>query len=941
MQAPVISDYRGLLFKKVNGRTEFRMKTTVHIISHSHWDREWYMAFEQHRMKLVELIDQSMDLFEKDSTFHSFHLDGQTIVMDDYLEIKPQNRERLKKHISEGRFSAGPWYILQDEFLTSGEANVRNLLVGRKEALQYGEICPVGYFPDAFGNAGQMPQLLKQAGMKAIVFGRGVKPVGFNNEVQGGEYESTYSEMMWESPDGSALPGILFANWYNNGVEIPVEEEAAKAFWDEGLAKAKQFAGTRHLLFMNGCDHQPVQKDLGAAIETARRLYPDIEFIHSDFNTYVDAVSAELKDASTVRGELTSQETDGLFTLVNTTSSHIPLKQMNRVCETALEKEAEPMSVMACLCGKEYQEELLCYSWKKLMQNHPHDSICGCSVDPVNEEIKTRFDKSRQVAKGVFADSMSWMADRIDTKALVQDSDKGIYPFVVFNTTGWSRDGVVSVVVDFERSYGRQLPEQYGEMEELALPAFVLKDAEGTVVDAKIEDAGVRFGYELPDDRFRQPYMARQIKVTFEAKAVPALGYCTYYLEEAAGSAADAAQSLTPADRVMENDFIRVQIHSDGSYSVTEKETGRVYPHIGYYQECGDIGNEYIFVQNPGSVAITTQGTKAQIELAEDEAYRCTYRIIHKLMVPKSADEMLDREHRQCIDLYQRTAGRSRELVELTITTLLSLERSAKGLKVETTIDNTAKDHRIRVMVPTGLQTSTHYADSTFEVVERPNRHKKTWINPSGCEHQQNFVAMSDEKDGILVANFGLYEYEVLPDMDNTIAVTLLRCTGEMGDWGDFPTPNAQLLGTHTAAYEILLFRKEEITDAFTQGHLFQTGLAVSCLASKYGYLSEEEKDAKEKTLPPEKGFFTWSGSGLNLTGFKKKDESSDIIVRFVNETKEAVELTIDKQEWFDRMYRSNVIEENLGEVALEEDSRYHMLVKPFEIFTVGMVSEK
>ena len=109
------------------------MKTVVHIISHSHWDREWYMAFEQHRMKLVDLIDQSMDLFEKDASYKSFHLDGQTIVMDDYLEIKPQNRERLKKHVREGRFSAGPWYILQDEFLTSGEANVRNLLVGRAE----------------------------------------------------------------------------------------------------------------------------------------------------------------------------------------------------------------------------------------------------------------------------------------------------------------------------------------------------------------------------------------------------------------------------------------------------------------------------------------------------------------------------------------------------------------------------------------------------------------------------------------------------------------------------------------------------------------------------------------------------------------------------------------------------------------------------------------
>lgn len=919
------------------------MKTTVHIISHSHWDREWYLAFEQHRMRLVDLIGQTMDLFEKDSSFGSFHLDGQTIVTDDYLEIRPHERERLKKHIGEGRLSAGPWYILQDEFLTSAEANVRNLLAGRQQAMAYGEICPVGYFPDAFGNAGQMPQLLKQAGMKAIVFGRGVKPVGFDNEAQSGAYESMFSEMLWEAPDGSALPGILFANWYNNGMEIPVQERAARRFWDEGLARARQFAGTGHLLFMNGCDHQPVQKDLSAAIETARRLYPDIEFIHSDFNTYVDAVCSEMKNVSKVRGELTSQETDGLFTLVNTTSSHIPLKKMNRVCETALEREAEPMAVLASLCGKRYPEELLCYSWKKLMQNHPHDSICGCSVDAVNGEMKVRFDKSFQVARELFEQGMCWMAERIDIKSLVQEDDRKIYPFAVFNMTGWNRSGVVSAVVDLERSYGRDLAGQYEAMEGLTFPALILKDSRGNELPARIEDAGTQFGYELPDDRFRQPYMARQVKVAFEARDVPAMGYVTYYLEETqAGkdrSRVKKTQSLSPAERIMENEHLLVEIHEDGSYSVTEKERRKCYSNIGYYEECGDVGNEYVFVQNCGGTVITTRGLAAQIELAEKEDYRCSYRITHKLMVPESADERLEREQRQCIGVYERRAGRSQKLTELVITTLLTLERSARGLKVETTINNTAKDHRIRVMIPTGLQSGVHYADSVFEVVQRPNRHGSAWKNPSACEHQQNFTAMDDGKDGILVANFGLYEYEILPDKDNTIAVTLLRCVGEMGDWGYFPTPAAQLLGIHTARYEILPYKSEEAAEAFAEGHLFQTGLAVSSLEAKGGYLTDEEKKEEEKKriLPAKAGFFTWRGRGLNLTCFKKKDGGRDVIVRFVNETREMAELTIDRQEWFKEMYRSNVVEENLGRITPGEDSCYRMSVKPFEIFTVGI----
>ena len=200
------------------------MKTTVHIISHSHWDREWYQSFETHRMKLIELVDNILDKAENDPEFGGFFLDGQVIAIDDYLEIRPEKRAQVEKCIREGKIQTGPWYILQDEFLTSGEACVRNLQVGMQDAEQYGAVGNVGYFPDAFGNAGQMPQVLKQAGMEAVVFGRGVKPIGPNNEVTGGQYESTYSEMMWESPDGTKLPGILFANWYNNGVEIPVDE---------------------------------------------------------------------------------------------------------------------------------------------------------------------------------------------------------------------------------------------------------------------------------------------------------------------------------------------------------------------------------------------------------------------------------------------------------------------------------------------------------------------------------------------------------------------------------------------------------------------------------------------------------------------------------------------------------------------------------------------
>lgn len=921
--------------------SELEMRKKVHIISHSHWDREWYMPFEQHRVKLLKLIDDAMELFENDERYENFHLDGQTIVLDDYLEIKPENAEQVKKHIAAGHFHVGPWYILQDEFLTSGESNVRNLLVGRQEAKKYGDLCRVGYFPDAFGNAGQMPQLLKQAGMEAIVFGRGVKPVGFNNQTLGGEYESAYSEMIWESPDGSSLPGILFANWYNNGSEIPVEKEAARKYWDERLAKAEKYAGTSQLLFMNGCDHQPVQKDLGEALETARELYPEIDFIHSDFETYVQAVKEELKpEVSHVQGELTSQETDGCWTLVNTTSSRIDLKVRNRECETQLENRAEPLGVMAARYGMEYPRDLLRYSWKTLMQNHPHDSICGCSVDAVNREMKTRFDKSFQTAEVLCGEALTFLAEKADTSTCQKEEKSSCVPFVVFNTSGWERSGVVRTVLELERSCEGGLQAAYESRKKLIPGDYCVKDAHGNPVDARCEDLGVRFDYDLPDDRFRDPYMARNIAVTMEAADVPAFGCGVYYLQYRMMEADEAGQNIgdskvteamkqvETAEAFMENQYLKVQIHEDGTYSITNCSSGHCYERLGWYEETGDIGNEYIYVQAKGDT-YTTKGVKAEIRLMEKSAYRTSYEIRHQLEVPACADETFQEEKAGMKALFERTAGRSSERTTLSLITRLTLERSGRGLQVETEIDNTAKDHRIRVMLPTGLRADSHYADSNFEVVKRRNHHGEAWKNPSGCEHQQNFVAMQDEKDGLLAANFGLYEYEVLPEQENTIAVTLLRCIGEMGDWGVFPTPEAQLPGKHKVRYEIVPYEAQHMSRAFQEGYQFQNSLMTVQTTVHPG--------SGELSL----GLLHWEGEGLQLTGCKCAEEGQDVILRFVNQTEEAITLHLEKESWFSGMYQSNVIEQRQTKIsaAKTQDGKvfYGALIRPHEIATFDL----
>lgn len=904
---------------------------TAHIVSHTHWDREWYLPYEKHHVRLVELVDALLDKLDGDSAFRSFYLDGQTIIIEDYLQVRPENKERLEKYIREGRILIGPWYILQDAFLTSGEANIRNMQIGHQDALKYGVPAKIGYFPDTFGLVGQFPQLMLQSGIRNAFFGRGVKPTGFNNTVSDGGYESSFSELIWEGPDGSKVLGILFANWYSNGNEVPVDEAEAKAFWDRKLADAEKYAATSELLFMNGCDHQPLQLDLPEAIRTAEKLYPDTKFIHSNFPDYLRELEAALegRELSTVKGELRSQRTDGWGTLVNTASSRVYLKQMNQVGQALLEKVAEPLASMANLLGKDYPHHLFTYAWKTLMQNHPHDSICGCSVDEVHREMVTRFAKSRHVAEALIDDSKRVIADAVNTSVFAQYGEDPL-PLVVFNTTGWSRTGTVSIELDAARLYLREglgLEETGRRMKAVDLSGRELVDEQGNTVPCTVEDLGLLFGYDLPDDKFRQPYMCRRVKLTFQAADVAALGLRTYaWVRRKSAAAASKPASLFTGNRVMENEKLKVEIAEDGSFTLTDKGTGQVYRDLGIYEDTGDIGNEYMYKQPEGEKPLTTKGLAAQIRVIEDEPYRASVEICHDWEIPASADEKLDEEMRELVYYPYRKAQRSSKLTTLKLRTVISLEVEGKGVHIETTIDNTAKDHRVRALFPTDLNATVHQVDSMFEIAERSIEPAPEWENPSNTQHQQAFVDVSGEGAGLTVANLGLNEYEVLRDGRNTIAVTLLRSVGELGDWGLFPTPEAQCLGVHTARMELIPHNGDGMTSgAFTEAYQFQIPWTLS------------QTEMHEGNLPPSYTPFLWEGQELAFSSLKMNEKTGDLLLRWYNMSKQSSELTLGLNIPYDHFYKTTILEEEAAPLAKNAAGGLSLLAGPCEIVTIGV----
>ncbi|TNX28479.1 alpha-mannosidase [Enterococcus faecium] len=894
------------------------MKKKVYIISHSHWDREWYMAYEQHHMRLIELIDDLLELFEVDPSFNSFHLDGQTIILDDYLQVRPEKRQAIQQAINEGKLRIGPFYILQDDFLISSESNVRNMLIGMEESRKWGTPVMLGYFPDTFGNMGQTPQLMKQAGISAAAFGRGVKPIGFDNQVLEAEnYSSQYSEMWWKGPDQTAIFGLLFANWYSNGNEIPVEKEAALAFWKQKLADAEQYASTNHLLMMNGVDHQPVQKDISKAIHLANELFPDYEFIHSNFTDYLEAVQKDVpEDLGSVEGELTSQETDGWYTLANTASARVYLKQWNTKVQRQLENITEPLATIAYEVSGNYPHDQLDYAWKTLMQNHPHDSICGCSVDSVHREMIPRFEKADEVGKYLAQDSLEQLTAAIDTTGFPKDS----FPFVIVNTAGMDKTGEAEITIELERKrFAEGIPEQlYQELENLPKRKYHVETKSGTTIPAILSEETVQFGYDLPKDRFRVPYMVKMIKVTLPLENMPAFSWETFALVEGEAKAEEKETMIHQSGRIIENGPLHLTIEKNGTITMEDRKNKRKLNNLHIFEDIGDIGNEYIFKQPFYDQPILSSNKEnSEVKVLVDTPEIAKISILQEMEIPVSADERLEKEQQMVVEFRYRKAERSKEKRILQIKTIMTIRKDSKKIDFETTLDNQMKDHRLRVLFPTKLHVEHHEADSIFEVVKRPNHVSKSWENPTNPQHQQAFVNIHDEEYGVTVGNFGLNEYEVTED--GQIAVTLLRSVGELGDWGYFPTPEAQCLGEHRFNYSIELHGPEEKFSTYL--HAYAAQIPFSTQQIKH----------HEGTLISKQQYLTIKSETFAITALKRSKFSDKVVVRGFNMSSHLEKLEITKDNG--KTVILNLLEEPTKQAVVP-------IIQPYEIRTIGFEEE-
>ncbi|HEV2902949.1 MAG TPA: hypothetical protein VGW30_06775 [Gaiellaceae bacterium] len=353
----------------------------VHLVPHTHWDREWYLPFQRFRLKLVRLVDSLLDAMEADERYR-FTLDGQLATLDDYLEVRPEAANRVRPLVEEGRLAIGPWQVLMDEFLVSGETIARNLEYGQRRGAEFGGAMAVGYLPDMFGHVAQMPQILRQAGIDTAVVWRGVP----------GAIDS--HSFRWEAPDGSSVRAEYLPYGYGNGAYLlDVPGQLGRGL--EAVREShREFFGDAPILAMFGADHmEPVPqltellKESGAAAQVS--TLPD----------YLESVDGGVDDRRW-RGELRSSARANI--LMGTLSARLDLKAAMARAERALTRYAEPFQA---LYGTAWPERLLDLAWRRVIENSAHDSICGCSVDEVSTQVLVRCYEAEQIAMGLAEDA--------------------------------------------------------------------------------------------------------------------------------------------------------------------------------------------------------------------------------------------------------------------------------------------------------------------------------------------------------------------------------------------------------------------------------------------------------------------------------------------------------------------------------------------------------
>jgi len=696
----------------------------VYLVSHFHWDREWYRTMQGFRARLVDAIDTVLDLAEADPDYR-FLLDGQTVVLEDYLEVRPEREESLRRHVESGRLGIGPWYVQPDSLLPSGEAHVRNLLLGRDTGARFGRVQAVAYVPDSFGHPAQFPELFCGFGLDGFVYWRG----------NGNEVERLGARWCWRAPSGASVRALLLTQGYFSAARMdPDVDRAVERL--EGMVARLRDGGERPLVLMNGFDHtgpDPHTREVASAL--GRRLGSAV--VRSLLDDVVDA-APPCEGLPDYRGDLIGGKLANL--LQGVWSARLPLKIRNRRIETLLQSWAEPWAALGCVLGLHDERPALNQAWRSLVQNQAHDSICGCSTDATHARMEARYDDAEGLAAQTTARVLERLAGRGAARTVPWTGSQRV---TVFNPSPHPRTERVRVGMDGNPGLTLSVGEP-------ALHPLMLAAAGATGYrvdgrDARIVDSS---------DPTRVKWMPgqRAVDVEFVAEDVPAFGCRTYAVEPA-----PAAPDRVDDGRVISAGEVSTEVAGDGT--VIAGFGGRRFPGLLALEDVGDRGDSYD--HDPVGVADSPDLVDLQVERRRHVSGLQSLHVRRTLEVPASLDG--SREVRRA------------ERARLELTSELSVAPGVSRIDVRLTLRNRARDHRLRLLFPFPTAVDRYRYATTFDVASGPPEPVDAtgWMHPAPTTFcHQGWVAAQ----GLGIVAPGLPEAAVTPE--GALALTLVRSVG-------------------------------------------------------------------------------------------------------------------------------------------------------------------
>ena len=879
---------------------ENRGEDVVYLIANTHWDREWLFDYQRTRLMLVEMLDRLLDILEHRPDYRSFVLDGQVAPVEDYLEVRPETRASVERAVREQRLLIGPWYTCPEGFEVNGESLVRNLLIGHRVGRRFGGVMKIGYTPFSYGQNSQMAQLYAGFGIQTILFYHGVND------------DEAALEFILEGADGTRLlasrmstgarynfyhqvyrparygkgPDDREYRWGEGGLPFRrvAPKQAAEQMWllqppqalDRDVllerarvlyAREKQAASTRHLAFMMGHDSSLPDAREPDMVRMIAEALPGVTVRHGHYPDLIAGVLAEAdrEQLPVLRGERRTPKPMPLIVHLysDVLSSRTRMKWACSRAEWLLQRLAEPALAAASLAaGRPYPHEVMELAWKELLRCHAHDSISGSGVDAIEEDVLYRARQTEHIAEAVTDDALAALHRRIRIPGGPEDA-----AVTVFNPLCRTRSEVVECMVDLPWTGG---PEE-----------FALEDPEtGTAVPVQCNG---RYPKQVivkhPDDA---PMMmkAERFRVSFPAAAVPGLGWKTFRV---ARGRSFAAGTPIVSGREMDNGVLRVRVNDNGTVTLTHPGTGRVFEELNYYVDDGEAGHAWMHHAPAHDAAIDSRGFSAAIAVLENGPLLGRISVSQTLQVPEGLIENGGDPWRR-LDGVGNNALRSGHLMPMPVKTTYTLRRDAPCLEVTCRFHNPARDHRLRVLFPTGLDTRVCHAETAFDIVEREvlfGEHSP-WKGRQGVTFPlQRFVDVSDGRTGLSFLSPGLREYEVTQDRNRAIAVTLLRAyevnlTTVSRRWDPHPEMGlSQGPGWHE--YRWLLYPHGE--DVFTGQVLAAAEAMVSplqpCLAGPN----------PNGDLPSQHGLVEMEGSGAAFSAVKPAEDGSGWIIRFYNST--------------------------------------------------------